>query len=315
MRNLYFLTILTLFSLGCGTTQQLDLYNPYPDKQLILDGTNVSCTDSYERKLWYILYGNYQLNHINTRELFPVLDYTYKIEQVATVGDKILSIFTGLFLSVSRKTLVVKTCQSVAKLQKPEVAEPDEEEVSTPEKIDPKVDSKIEELEKEVSFLKGKISGIETTVGWMNSPSQHETKDSDTKQQAHHRGMGEESEDTTSKILSMQPKEVSRHSFLFKIGSSQIAKNDKAKIKSLKEIFQKPFSKILVIGSADSTGNFKNNLNLSWRRAEAVRNEITKLGIPKDRIIISGAGENKGRESSADESLRRVDIYLVQGGE
>lgn len=290
---------------SCSTTKQIDLYNPYPDKDIMLERKNVECADSYQKKLWYVLYGNYPINHINARELFPSSEYTYKVEQVATVGDKILSFVTGLFFSISRKTLIVKTCQVAAKLKKNDQKED----------IPDKYNSKIEKLENEISFLKGKISGIETTVGWMNSPALPQQDISPMNQKTGIRSL-KDNDETMAKILEMKPQEVNHSHFFFKRGSSTITFENRNKLRSLKEIFNKPLAKILIIGSADSVGDFKSNLSLSWKRANAVKNALIKFGIDPKKIQISGAGENNPKKSLAIlENSRRVDIYLVQGGE
>lgn len=301
----FFLVILfASFFLSCASTRQIDIYNPYPDKKIILEGNNTICSDSYERKLWFILYGNYMLNHINAQDIFPSADYTYKIEQMTTVGDKILSIFTGIFFTINRKTLIVKTCQ-VVKKENPEA----------PQKQPEKIDSKLGDLEKEVSFLKGKISGIETTVGWINPSNSGAQQVHSPQQQSNSRSMVDDSESTTSKILYMQPQGVQHHTLLFKRNSFQIAQSDRLKIKNLMDLFHSPIPKILIIGSTDSIGTFKKNLSLSLKRAQAVKKEMIWLGIPKEKIIISGAGENTESDSGKLESSRRVDIYFVQGGE
>ena len=109
--------ILLIFSLltGCTSTDQLHIYNPFPDKDLVLEKKNISCASSADIKIWYVLYGNYLLNTVNTKEIFPSPDYTYKVDQVSTIGDKVISIFTGLFFSVSRHTLRL---QGLAKLSR-----------------------------------------------------------------------------------------------------------------------------------------------------------------------------------------------------
>lgn len=292
----------------CGTTKQIDIYNPFPNKEVIIEQKDVSCADTYEIKLWYGFYGSYPINNVNVRELFPSPDYTYSIEQNATVGDKILSFFTGLFFSISRKTLLIKTCRPIAR----ETESPDSrfsEEKS--DLMDTEFSSKIEELEKEISFLKGKISGIETTVGWMNPPSQDIAQRGESKIPSFEANIG----NSILKNSEQTSTEVTHHFLLFKTGSALVTKNELGKLQKLKALFNKPWSKILIIGSADTSGNFKSNLNLSWKRALEVKNLLVAEGISPQRILISGAGERKQtEESKVVEVTRRVDIYFVNGG-
>jgi outer membrane protein OmpA-like peptidoglycan-associated protein len=297
------------FFLSCGTTKQIDIYNPFPDKDIRIEQKNRSCADTYEIKLWYFLYGSYPINTVNVRELFPTADYTYSIEQNATLGDKVLSFFTGLFFSVSRKTLLVKTCQAIAMNDtEPEETNTTEEK---PELPSTQLNSKVEELEKEVSFLKGKISGIETTVGWMNPPSHDITQRDESKILSSEANIG----NSIVKNSEQNATEVTHHFLLFKTGSALVTKNELGKLQKLKALFNKPWSKILIIGSADTSGNFKSNLNLSWKRALEVKNLLVAEGISPQRILISGAGERKQtEESKVVEVTRRVDIYFVNGG-
>jgi len=52
----------------------------------------------------------------------------------------------------------------------------------------------------------------------------------------------------------------------------------------------RPEWQITVVGHTDSTGNDVANLELSFRRAEAVRQELVDRGIGSDRIRVRGAG-------------------------
>lgn len=297
------------FFQSCGTTKQIEIYNPFPDKDIFIEQKNEACADTYEIKLWYVLYGSYPINTVNVRELFPSADYTYSIEQNSTVGDKVISFFTGLFFSVSRKTLLVKTCQAIAKKEtEPDLPSPPEQKIEAPST---QLNSKVEDLEKEVSFLKGKISGIETTVGWMNPPSQEITQRDESKIPSSEANIG----NSIEKNSELTSNEVTHHFLLFKTGSALVTKNEFDKLQKLKTLFNKPWSKILIIGSADTSGNFKSNLNLSWKRALEVKNLLVAEGISPQRILISGAGERKQREeSNVAEVTRRVDIYFVNGG-
>ena len=51
-------------------------------------------------------------------------------------------------------------------------------------------------------------------------------------------------------------------------------------------------ARISLVGSADRTGSSAYNEKLSARRAEAVRAELVRLGVPADAIAIRAEGEN-----------------------
>jgi outer membrane protein OmpA-like peptidoglycan-associated protein len=323
------LLIFFIFMQGCITTQQFHMYNPYPEKEIILEQKNTACNDLSEVKLWYILYGSYPLNTINTKEVFPSPDYSYKVEQVATTGDKVISVFTGLFFSISRKTLRIETCQLVKK----------ETDLETKPEIPDttKNDLKLNELEKEVSFLKGKLSGIETSFTMLSSNHSHESSDKAPEPVREESSIGQGgSDEAERKYLGITQTEDSPelddlkydedntqnskqvkppYSYLlFRLNSFYLTAAERKKIDKLRFLLAKPKAKILIIGRADKSGKFTSNLNLSWRRALEVKKMIMKLGIKESRIELSAAGET---ESSPTERMgnfsRRVDIYLIGG--
>ena len=311
--------ILLIFSLltGCTSTDQLHIYNPFPDKDLVLEKKNISCASSADIKIWYVLYGNYLLNTVNTKEIFPSPDYTYKVDQVSTIGDKVISIFTGLFFSVSRHTLRVDTCE-LAKKQT-------EAEHPVKNLENPKNDSKMNELEKEVSYLKGKISGIETSFTMIALPKETEKipeqkrealqtdKDnSDLTQKQNESSYLNEPEQEEIKVQSQTPKASTYSYLLFKTNSYVLSSSEKNKIYKLLPHFKKPAAKLLIVGYADKTGKFKSNLNLSWQRALEVKRHMMRLGINPSSIELSAAGETgEAPRGKSSETSRRVEVYLL----
>jgi len=75
---------------------------------------------------------------------------------------------------------------------------------------------------------------------------------------------------------------------------------------------------VLVEGFTDSTGSTAHNLELSQRRAEAVRSALAQAGIDRSRVEVRGYGEAypvAGNESAGDRQLnRRVEIVLSEPG-
>jgi len=79
---------------------------------------------------------------------------------------------------------------------------------------------------------------------------------------------------------------------------------------------------IHVVGHTDSTGSNAYNQGLSERRAVSVGNYLLRQGVPNDRVMMEGRGENEPRASNATldgrRMNRRVDIVIkpiVEGQE
>jgi outer membrane protein OmpA-like peptidoglycan-associated protein len=75
-----------------------------------------------------------------------------------------------------------------------------------------------------------------------------------------------------------------------------------------------PQRKVMVEGYTDSTGSAQHNQELSERRAAAVRDTLTGLGVDPARISMRGYGERfpvAANDSAAHRQLnRRVEIVL-----
>ncbi|EJE4724613.1 OmpA family protein [Vibrio parahaemolyticus] len=100
-----------------------------------------------------------------------------------------------------------------------------------------------------------------------------------------------------------------RSKFLSTIGSEDriqfefdSAKLDEKAIFEAQEIAEYlkryPSKKILILGSADSIGDAKYNKALSRKRAESLKQELIKLGIPNDQIVLSWKGEYQSGEGA-----------------
>lgn len=309
--------VLLVFIQSCASTKQFYIYNPYPDRTLNLERKNVSCSDASEIKIWYVLYGSYQINTINTKEIFPSPDYSYKIEQISTGGDKFISLFTGLFFSVSRKTLQVETCLLVKKGSMPE------NEIEPAPQQSYYNESKLEKLEKEVAFLKGKISGIESTFSMVSSVPNYasDTKSDLSVNEIRNKPTSRSFENENSNkstnikipVQNLTPASIFHSRFLFRINSYSLSSVEKQKLEKINIILNKSESRVLIVGYADKTGQFLTNLNLSWQRAIAVKKTLIGLGVDESRIQLSAAGETGELSSSKIAKLsRRVDLYLLE---
>ena len=80
------------------------------------------------------------------------------------------------------------------------------------------------------------------------------------------------------------------------------------------EIGRRPAPQIAVIGHTDRVGSVPFNDALSLRRAQKIRDDLVKLGIPADEIQVAGRGEREPLVPTEDEVAeprnRRVEISV-----
>lgn len=80
-----------------------------------------------------------------------------------------------------------------------------------------------------------------------------------------------------------------------------------------------PERTLLIEGHTDSTGGDSYNLDLSHRRAEAVRNFLVFHGIGRDRILARGYGESYPVTTNTTEAgrqqNRRVEVVIAHDGQ
>lgn len=110
-------------------------------------------------------------------------------------------------------------------------------------------------------------------------------------------------------------------SVLFASGKSELLPSAQAKLSEVASALTQnnPDATIVVEGHTDSQGSQSFNLDLSTRRAQAVREYLTSHGVASDRIRAEGLGfsrpiaDNKTAEGRANN--RRVEIVVQpQGG-
>lgn len=81
-------------------------------------------------------------------------------------------------------------------------------------------------------------------------------------------------------------------------------------------MIQNPNLKVAVVGNTDNTGNFKYNIGLSERRANAIVKAIEKDGVSSDRLVGVGVGSldpiatNDTEQGRAQN--RRVELVLIR---
>jgi outer membrane protein OmpA-like peptidoglycan-associated protein len=80
------------------------------------------------------------------------------------------------------------------------------------------------------------------------------------------------------------------------------------------EIAARPYPEILIIGHTDAVGNAQFNDLLSRQRAQRVRDDLVKRGIPPERIELSSRGKREPliatSEGVAEPRNRRVEINV-----
>jgi len=102
---------------------------------------------------------------------------------------------------------------------------------------------------------------------------------------------------------------------LFEVDSSRVDSDGRMTLEDLAGVLE-DYDKTAVVvqGHTDSTGSEEYNLELSERRAEAVRRYLSTLGVDPGRLATMGFGEESPVASNDSESgrrqNRRVDILL-----
>jgi outer membrane protein OmpA-like peptidoglycan-associated protein len=106
---------------------------------------------------------------------------------------------------------------------------------------------------------------------------------------------------------------------LFATNRAELTPNGMASVRKLAEVMmQNPDRTVLVEGFTDSTGSTAHNQDLSERRAQAVAQALTSLGVPRERVAMRGYGEAypvASNDNAGNRQLnRRVEIVLSNEG-
>ena len=91
----------------------------------------------------------------------------------------------------------------------------------------------------------------------------------------------------------------------FETGKSDISQSDRAALQGLlKVLADNPTYTIDIIGYADTVGAADQNVNLSWRRGEAVRRFLVERGVELNRFVFIGVGEELSGDDTKDAAKR-----------
>ena len=101
----------------------------------------------------------------------------------------------------------------------------------------------------------------------------------------------------------------------FAYGRSKLdeAKASEAAAPMVERIRQNPAARLVVMGHADATGQDRNNVMLSYRRAKAVADYLARAGVAADRIRVRAAGSQdpiSGLDPQAGDN-RRAAIFIT----
>jgi hypothetical protein len=103
----------------------------------------------------------------------------------------------------------------------------------------------------------------------------------------------------------------------FQSGSAVLQESsDQALETLLSELKTKPALKLTIEGYTDSKGSYRNNLELSQRRAQAIADWLTERGIEHSRLKVVGYGSSRpiadNGTSQGRERNRRIEIVRVE---
>ena len=91
----------------------------------------------------------------------------------------------------------------------------------------------------------------------------------------------------------------------FDTGKSDVSQADRAALQGLlKMLTDNPTYTVDVVGYTDSVGTADSNVDLSWRREEAVRRFLVERGVELNRFYFIGVGEELSGDDTKDTAKR-----------
>lgn len=102
----------------------------------------------------------------------------------------------------------------------------------------------------------------------------------------------------------------------FDTGKSDLREESFGELQRLAEVFRLyPNLVIEVSGHTDNQGNRQYNIQLSQKRAEAVREHLLLLGVKENQVVAKGYGPDQPRDSNATaegrQNNRRVEAKIL----
>ena len=113
------------------------------------------------------------------------------------------------------------------------------------------------------------------------------------------------------------PAALAAYTVHFKFDSSVVQTSEQANIASVGQaLVSDPTTKLLIEGNCDERGTEEYNRSLGERRALALREALTKIGVSSDRIRTISYGKDKPVDTGHDEAAfaknRRGDFILLR---
>ncbi|HSN08941.1 MAG TPA: OmpA family protein, partial [Hanamia sp.] len=95
------------------------------------------------------------------------------------------------------------------------------------------------------------------------------------------------------------PAKIVMHGILFDVDKATLKPESMGSINEIYKLMQKNSSlKFEIDGHTDNTGDASHNLTLSQDRADAVKAQLTKMGIDGSRLTTKGFGDTKPMDSN-----------------
>jgi outer membrane protein OmpA-like peptidoglycan-associated protein len=115
--------------------------------------------------------------------------------------------------------------------------------------------------------------------------------------------------------LSARPDAPVRFTLYFKEGSDELTPDSLKELeKILAEIRKRPAPDLIIVGHTDRVGYLSDNDRLALKRAEKMRGEMIRQGLPADSVQAAGRGEREPLVPTADEVAearnRRVEMLV-----
>lgn len=103
----------------------------------------------------------------------------------------------------------------------------------------------------------------------------------------------------------------------FDTGKADVSASDRAALEGLlKVLADNPTYTVDVVGYTDTVGKADENVNLSWRREEAVRRFLVERGVELNRLVFIGVGEELSGDDAKDAAKRaknrRVTVIIFK---
>jgi outer membrane protein OmpA-like peptidoglycan-associated protein len=122
-------------------------------------------------------------------------------------------------------------------------------------------------------------------------------------------------ESTFGPALAAQPARPTRYTLYFIEGKDVLTEESKQLVEtSLAEIAKRPVPDVLVVGHTDLVGSNASNDVLSRQRADLIRSELIRLGIPAQNIQVVARGKREPIVPTADGVAeprnRRVEVVV-----